>query len=157
MAHAEECKKPNLEHSKEFEKLKTLQGRWEGSMLEGDKSEAVTVTYHTTSGGSAVVETISPGTEHEMVSVYHDEKGKLTMTHYCMLGNQPKLAVTESRPNEIGLSFADNNSLDPKAEDHMHSLRFVFIDDQTMVQRWGSMQGGKEREAKTIFKLARVK
>ena len=154
---AEECKRDTIEHSKEFQKLRSLEGRWEGSMLEGEKSEAVSVTYHATAGGSAIVETISPGTPHEMVSVYHDERGALTMTHYCMLGNQPKLVATGSKANEIWLEFANNNTLNPKAEDHMHSLQFVFIDENTMVQKWGSMQGGKERDAKTIFKLARVK
>lgn len=155
-AAAEECRKSTITHSKEFEKVKALEGRWEGTMLEGEKSDPVTVTYRTTSGGSAVVETISPGTPHEMVSVYHDEKGGLTMTHYCMLGNQPKLSVRGSRPNGFALTFAQGNTIDPATEDHMHSLEFVFIDERTMVQKWGSMQGGKERDAKTIFKLSRA-
>ena len=33
-----------------------------------------------TSGGSALVEKLSPGTPHEMVSVYHDKDGELAMT-----------------------------------------------------------------------------
>ena len=155
-AFAGEGNAPVTKQSKELEKLKTLEGKWEGKMIEGDKPIDLTVTYHVTSGGSAVVETISPGTPHEMVSVYHDENGKLTMTHYCMLGNQPKLVITESKPNQFDLGFAKNNVINQKAEDHMHSLQMVFIDDNTMVEKWGSMHDGKERDAKTVFKISRV-
>ena len=72
--------------SKELERVKQLAGRWEGiSQEEGKEAEPAVVEYKVTSGGSAVVETLFPGTPHEMVSVYHDEHGKVAMTHYCML------------------------------------------------------------------------
>ena len=130
---AEECKPPPQAHSKEFEKLKSLEGKWEGTTIENGKEENVSVTYHLTSGGSAIIETLFPGTDHEMVSVYHDEGGKLEMTHYCMIGNHPNLALTKSSPTEMTLDFAKNNTINPKKEDHMHSLRLVFIDNDTIV------------------------
>jgi hypothetical protein len=43
----------------------------------------VRVEYRVTGAGSAVVETLFPGTPHEMVTVYHARKGVLCMTHYC--------------------------------------------------------------------------
>src|SRR5215218_10052120 len=69
-----------------FEQLKKLAGDWEATMSEGGK---VTVRYKVTSGGSAVVETIMPGAEHEMVTVIHPDGDSILLTHYCMLGNQP--------------------------------------------------------------------
>lgn len=142
--------------SKELEKLKALEGTWKGSMIEGGKPVDLTVKYDLTSGGTAVVETISPGEPHEMVSVYHDENGKLTMTHYCMLGNQPKLSLKSSKPNQLDLSFSENNVLNPQSEHHMHALEMVFIDENTLVERWSSMQNGKMTDAPTVFKLTRV-
>lgn len=156
-AYAADCKVPPSKHSAEFEKLKALEGRWEGSMVHEGKPDDLTVTYHLTSGGTAVVETISPGTPHEMVSVYHDENGKLVMTHYCMIGNQPKLAMVGSKANEIDLDFAKDNVLRPESEDHMHSLDIVFIDGDTLVERWGSMHEGKKVDEKVVMKLSRVK
>jgi len=43
-----------------------LSGDW--TLNGGDSS--VGVSYHVTAAGSAVVETLFPGTPHEMVSVY---------------------------------------------------------------------------------------
>lgn len=142
-------------HSAEFEKLKTLVGRWDGTSAHDGKTEDVSVTYHLTSGNTAIVETLSPGTAHEMVSVYHDENGKLVMTHYCMLGNQPKLDVKRNAGSEIELGFAADNSIDPKS-DHMNGVRFTFIDADNIVQHWSGIHSGKPTPP-VIFKLARAK
>ncbi len=156
VAVAGESKAPRQSDSKEFEKIKSLAGKWEGTTTESGKDQSVSVTYHLTSGGAAVVETLFPGTDHEMVSLYHDEGGKLAMTHYCMLGNRPNLELSSSSPTEINLDFSKDNKIDPVKEDHMHSLRMVFIDKDTLVQNWSGFMGGKQKEP-TIFKLSRVK
>ncbi|MEE9214278.1 MAG: hypothetical protein V3U54_05695, partial [Thermodesulfobacteriota bacterium] len=77
--------------SPEYEKMKTLAGTWEGTSSMGEEGEKVTVKYEMTSADSAIVETLFPGTPHEMVSVYYDDNGKLSMTHYCMIKNQPNM------------------------------------------------------------------
>ena len=46
--------------SGEFERVKKLTGRWEGTMRHGDEEEPAAVEYQVTSGGSAVVETLFP-------------------------------------------------------------------------------------------------
>ena len=153
--YAEECKPPVKTHSAEFEKLKTLEGKWEGETKHDDKQENVTVTYHVTSGGSAVVETLFPGTPQEMVSVYTESDHKLSMTHYCMLGNQPRLDLVNSSPTEIALSFSKQNAINPNKEDHMHALRLVFIDNDNIVQNWSGIKGGKAGDP-VLFKLHRV-
>ena len=71
-----------------------------------------------------------------MVSVYHDEKGKLAMTHYCAIGNQPRLALEK--------------------EDHMHSLEITFLGPGQVRQEWGGYRGGK-LEKPTVLMLTRVK
>jgi hypothetical protein len=155
-ALADECKTPPQHHSKEFEKIKTLEGKWEGSTIENGKPSNVSVDYHLTSGGNAVIETLFPGTPQEMVSVYHDENGKLAMTHYCMLGNRPNLSLSKSTPEEIDLTFSRNNTIDPKKEDHMHSLRLVFIDKDNLVQNWSGYHNGK-LGTPAVIKFSRVK
>lgn len=154
-ANAEECKVPPVQHSKEFERLKGLEGKWHGeSQMNGQPGE-IDVTYHVTSGGTAVVETLSPGTPHEMVSVYHDDHAKLKMTHYCMIGNQPKLDLTSSSPTSMDFTFGKGNTFDPKKEMHMDSLHVAFIDNDHIVQTWGNSAGGKAG-GPAVFKLSRV-
>ena len=143
--------------SKEFERIKQLAGRWEGMTRHGEgKEELAVVEYKVTSGGSAVVETLFPGTPHEMVSVYHtDGQGKLSMTHYCMIGNQPKLDLTQSDDNHVELSLASDSGIAPEAM-HMHSLNVTWQDADHLTQQWSSFDGGKPKETTTI-RLSRAR
>src|SRR3989304_768334 len=72
-----------------------------------------------TDGGSAILETLFPGTPHEMVSVYYDDGGKLGMTHYCMLGNQPQMTLKKADGNRIDLVFVSGGNIDPKQSPNM--------------------------------------
>ena len=63
---------PNIS-SPELNRIKALAGRWTSTTsMFGNKDEKVFTAYAITAGGSAVVETIFPGTPNEMVSVYYD-------------------------------------------------------------------------------------
>ncbi|NIP38252.1 MAG: hypothetical protein GWO07_04605 [Candidatus Dadabacteria bacterium] len=149
---------PKIETSKEFNKLKVLLGRWEGKSekeKEGMPKEYL-VEYKLTSNGSAILETSFPGGPNEMVSVYYDEKGRLSMKHYCALGNQPFMQLAGSGDNSISLDFAEDNSIDPQKEPHMHALNIVFEDSDNIVQNWTSYDGKGGKETHTM-KLARVK
>ena len=149
---------PTIEGSKEFNRLKILVGTWEGSSDMGMKGEAqkINIQYQLTSNNSAIVETLFPGTPHEMVSVYHDIKGKLSMKHYCAMGNQPLMELSSSDDNSIFLDFSANNILDPDKEPHMHSLSIVFESDDSIVQNW-TYYNGSEGKVIHSFKLTRVK
>ncbi len=155
-ALAEDCPTPAKKHSKEFDRLSALEGRWEGRSMMNGKEGDVTVVYDVTSNGTAIVETLFPGTPHEMVSMYYDNGPKLEMTHYCALGNQPRMGLTKSTPEEIVLEFSKNNAIDPKKEDHMNLVRFRFIDNDTLVQNWSGVHEGRIGEP-TVLKLSRVR
>jgi hypothetical protein len=114
------------------------------------------VEYKLTSNNSAILETLAPGTPHEMVSVYHDLNGKLSMTHYCALGNQPIMELKSSDEDNIFLDFAAKNNLDPNKEPHMRSLDIVFVNEDTIIQNW-THQDGSGKQQTHIFKLSRVK
>jgi hypothetical protein len=83
-----------------------------------------------TAGGSAVHETLFPGQPQEMVSVYNLDKGDVVMTHYCVLGNQPKMKADPASPkNQIHFAFAGGTNLDPAKDMHMHAATLTFVDD----------------------------
>ena len=143
--------------SKELETIKGLEGHWEGTSTDmgADKGTPgkVTVDYHVTSGGSAVVETLMAGTPHEMVSIYHDENGHLVMTHYCLMHNQPRMSLKTSTPSEISLELAKDGGVDPKS-DHMHAITLQMPGANQLVQKWTSYEGGKASHT-TTFTLTR--
>ena len=150
-----EYKHPVVQASPEFERIKALAGTWKGkSEMEG-KVEDAKVEYSVTSGGSAVVEKLFPGTDHEMVSVYYDENGKLAMQHYCMLAAKPKMDLASSDDKSIQLDFSSSNKIDT-AKAHMHSLNLSFPAKNELVQRWtGIENGGKAHE--TVLTFAKAK
>ena len=141
--------------SPEFERIKMLVGKWEGTSATGAQTEPAQVEYHLTSGGSAVVETLFSGTPHEMVSVYHDEKGKLSMTHYCMLGNQPKLDLMSSDKTSMNFDLSPSSAIDPAHETHMHSLKLTFDGSDNAAQNWTLFENGQAKQT-TMITLKRV-
>ena len=143
--------------SKEFERMKQLVGAWEGTSDMGKEGEKVRVEYRLTAGGSALVETLFPGSAEEMVSVYHDQKGKLAMTHYCMLRNQPHMTLRKADAQTIDMVFARNgNDINPAKEKHMHAVLITFTDSDHITQKWTLFENGKDQGGVTL-KLTRVR
>jgi hypothetical protein len=113
-----------------FERLKKLAGTWVEADKDGKPTDNVVSVVRVTSGGSAVHETLFPGQPQEMVSIYNLDKGDLLMTHYCVLGNQPKMKADPASPkNQIRFAFAGGTNLDPAKDTHMHEATLTFIDD----------------------------
>ncbi|HTG01854.1 MAG TPA: hypothetical protein VK654_14830 [Nitrospirota bacterium] len=143
--------------SSEFERMKRLVGVWEGTSDMGKEKEKVRVEYRLTAGGSALVETLFPRSAEEMVSVYHDRKGKLAMTHYCMLRNQPRMTLAKADDKMIELVFAGKgNDIIQAREKHMHAVRFTYTDNDHIVQKWTLFEKGKAHGGVTLS-LARVR
>lgn len=156
-AHAGEHQSAPSAGSPEFERMKQLVGTWEGTADMGKEGDKIKVDYRLTAGGSALVETLFPGNSEEMVSVYHDRKGKLAMTHYCMLRNQPRMTLAKADDKTIELVFAKKgNDIDPAKETHMHAVRITFTDKDHIVQKWTTFEKGKKKGGAT-FTLTRVR
>jgi len=124
-----------------LDKLKSLAGVWEGTGPDGG---AMTVTYEVVSKGSVVMETISHATEPDMITMYHVDGDRLMMTHYCGLGNQPRMkaSVPAGDIKELKFTFVDGTNM-KKADMHMHALVMTFVDDSHMNQVWSLYDKGK--------------
>jgi len=142
-----------------LEKLKALAGTWVEADKDGKPTEKVVSIVKVTAGGSAIHETIFPGQPMEMVSVYHFDKGDVLMTHYCMLGNQPRMkADPNSPPNQIRWKFVGGTNLDPAKDTHMHSATVTFVDDDHIEIEGEAWDGGKaSAEHCGMMKLVRKK
>ena len=151
VAHAGDYQSAPYTGSPEFERMKQLVGVWEGTSDMAKAGEKVRVEYRLTAGGSALVETLFPGSGEEMVSVYHDQKGKLAMTHYCMLRNQPRMTLAKSDAQTIELVFArKGNDINPAKEKHMHAVHITFTDNDHIVQTWTLFDKGKDAGGVTL-------
>ncbi len=138
-----------------FNKMKTLAGEWKGKMAMGDKTMDVTIIYKVSSAGSSIVETSFPGSPQEMISVYTDVNGKVNMTHYCALQNQPTLTLNGSTKDSLDFDFIKGANLDVKKDAHMHHLTLKFKNKNAIEQHWTQYKDGKAAGVNVIA-LSRV-
>jgi hypothetical protein len=143
---------PPYTGSKEFEKIKSLVGSWTGKMkMDPSAPEMeITVEYRLVAGGSAIEERTFADTPKEMVTMYHDKDGKLALTHYCMLHNQPGMVLKSSDDKSINFDFDPSCSVDVEKEMHMHSLIIHFVDEETIRQEWTLFIDGKAQGKQPI-------
>jgi hypothetical protein len=122
--------KPATTADAQLERLKKLAGTWVEADKDGKPTDKVVSVVKVTAGGSAVHETYFPGEPMEMISVYHKDGADLVMTHYCAVGNQPKMKADPKSPaNQIKFVFAGGTNLDPAKDMHMHEGTLTFVDD----------------------------
>jgi hypothetical protein len=131
--------------SPEFERMKTLVGTWKGKTDMGQGPVDLTVQYRVLAAGSVVEERCFPGTPNEMVTMYYDKDGKLALTHYCMLGNRPAMALKASDGNTLTFDFDGACcTIDAKKESHMHAMTLRFDDADTITTSCKAIIDGKE-------------
>jgi hypothetical protein len=129
-----------------------LAGRWE--VL--DQEEPAFIEFAVSSGGSAVVETMFPGTPHEMTNMYTLDGNSLVMTHYCAAGNQPHMRASELRSGELAFTSFGVSDLASPNDSYMADMTITFIDDTRVNETWRGLAGGEESEM-PVFKLQRVR
>jgi hypothetical protein len=143
--------------SPEFERMKTLVGTWTGKTDMGQGPIDMTVHYSLLAGGSVLEERVMEGTPNEMVTMYYDKEGKLSLTHYCMLGNRPAMALKASDAKSLTFDFDGSCcTIDPKKESHMHGLKLSFDDIDTITSTCKATMDGKEMSEHAVT-MKRVK
>lgn len=113
-----------------FAALKKLEGDW--------RAEGAIIRFSTEERDSVVSETFFPGTQEQMVTMYHLDGPNLVATHYCTAGNQPqlKLNVAESKIPGPGSSagsyvfdYVGASNLRGNNDSHMGGYTLTVIDD----------------------------
>jgi hypothetical protein len=129
----------------QFEQLKKLAGDWSGKASHGDEEQFdAAINYRVTAAGSAVMETLFGGTEHEMVTMYHLHGDALVLTHYCALGNQPRMkSLPSDDPKKLVFKFLDGTNFDASKDMHMHEATIELVSDEHIRSVWTSFDKGK--------------
>ncbi len=120
----------------------SLVGEWDG---KSDDGKTLHVTYQLTSGGTALLETIAPDKEPTMTTLYHVDGNHLMLTHYCSIGNQPRM-VTDLPKGEIkrlAFGFLDATNLANPTDPHMHKMTLTLQDKDHLTHAWTLSKDGQ--------------
>jgi len=124
---------------KAFEKLKTLAGSWEGSIM----GMPVQVTIRVTSSGNAILhEGTSSGMKDNPITMLYVDSDRLLLTHYCDSGNRPRMQGKLSPDGKtVTFDFLDVSGNAQRFL--MHDAAFTLIDANHHIEEWTYIQSGK--------------
>ncbi len=142
-----------------FERMKSLVGTWRGKWNPDDIE--TTVTYSLTGNGSVLVEDYQVG-ETTMSTLYHLDGETLMLTHYCSMGNQPRMKATSLSADGRELVF-DQFDVTNLTEGRGYSERLAvtFLDDDHLSlvfrgSRTGRNSGVELERVREASKTARI-
>jgi hypothetical protein len=144
---------PSSNAAEAYSRLKSLVGEWQA---ESDSGKA-TVTYELIAGGTALVEREKAPDMPEMMTVFHLDGSRLTLTHYCMVGNQPRMVAQPFDPasKKLEFKFLDGANVMPTSG-HMHNATFRFVDDKHLLAEWQFYENGQVKMTESM-KYTRVR
>jgi hypothetical protein len=131
-------------NAQRFEALKNLAGDWVAVGEDGKPTDKVISSIRVTSAGSAIQETLFPGSDHEMVNMYHVDGADLILTHYCALGNQPRLRAEPGKDvNKIVFKFVSATNLKSNDDHHINQATFTLDGTDHFKAEWVSCKDAK--------------
>lgn len=140
-----------------FDRFKALAGDWIDADGDAGAKGQVVASYRLTGAGTAVVETMFPGSRHEMTTVYHRDGSDLVLTHYCAAGNQPRMRAKTVDGNAVAFEFDGGTHFDPARDGHMHNARIEFLGADEIRAQWQSWDKGAPAPHAPKFRLLRSK
>jgi hypothetical protein len=131
-----------------WDALRALVGEWEGTY---DGKSPARISYRLVSNGTALMETMTGEDSSDMVSLYHPDGASVVMTHYCSMGNQPRMRARAGKDGALEFAYIDATNVKSPAEHVMSRLVMTFPDRDHLVQEWTSKTGSKEETGRFIF------
>ena len=135
---------PSAEAQTAFGLIKSLSGRWQGSVLDPQTQRPITMeaSLHVTSRGNAVVHEMKgagdaddPSKNDHPVTMMYIDGANLLLTHYCDAGNRPRMAAHVSPDGkQVDFDFLDVSG--PTTHGHMQHVRFTFVDSTHHTEEW---------------------
>lgn len=139
-----------------LDRLKALAGDWSAEGLDGNSAPGARLRYEVTAGGSAVIETLFPGTAHEMRTVYMKDGADIVLTDFCASGHHPRMRAKAPAAGDLVFDFDGALNFDPARDGHMHDAQIRFVGPDRIRSRWSFWEAGKPSPHAADFHLRRV-
>jgi hypothetical protein len=146
-----------------MDKIKGLAGEWEHEDAEKPGEWKVSNVFTVSSGGSVVREIMMPGSPYEMTNTYHLDGDSVVVTHYCAIGNQPRMRAVandgHNHPaNQIHFQFDSVTNFAGGDQSYMGDLTLTMDGPDKMTAAWRSYERGRMSEdTHATFHLRRKK
>ena len=139
-----------------FQTLEKMVGDWAMVGQDGKPMPGLALSSHYSAGGSAIVETIFPGADHEMTSVYYADGDHVLMTHYCALGNAPHMSLEFGEDENTWIFTCDGHGTNfDESEMHMHRGEVTWLGKDRFKSSWVTHTDGKPGDP-VEFEMVRV-
>lgn len=149
------------EAQKAYEALKTLAGSWEGTLtpippVKDFSGARVKVVIRVTSRGNALMHEMTiAGLPDDPITMLYLDGERLMLTHYCDVGNRPRMAGKIS-PDGKTVAFEVLDISGSTQRGHMADTVFTIVDANHHIEEWTShFPGGKPMTGR--FDLHRTK
>lgn len=162
-AHKSDVQKPvapKSEAQESFDKLKTLEGSWEGPVTTVPPlTEAgvmlMQVSLRVTSMGNAIMHNMKiPGRPEDPITMLYLDQDRLLLTHYCDAGNRPRMTANAS-PDGKTVEFNFVDVAGSIKYGHMRRAVFTIIDANHHIEEWTSIFPG-DKQVRAHFDLKRT-
>lgn len=132
-----------VDASQAFGTVRSLVGVWR---LVGKEENGFEIVFEEAAGGSVIVETWIINQTKRSFSVYHRDGAQVIATHYCPIGNQPRLAlVSGGNGTPLRFAFQDVTNLESPTTSHLRTLEFALSKDgEEMVRSEVYLSAGRE-------------
>jgi hypothetical protein len=132
-----------------FAKLQTLAGDWEGKTEAG---RVLKVSYRLTANNTVLVETWTLGPKRESLTLYHMDNESLIATHYCTLGNQPRLQLKEGASASLfTFEFVSATNLPKPEMAHQHRFEIEILQANSFARSETYLENGTPGTERVVY------
>ena len=132
-----------------FTQLQTLVGEWEGKTEAG---RVLKVSYRLTANGTVLVETWTLGPQRESLTLYHMDNESLIATHYCLIGNQPRLRLKDGgKPSLLTFEFVSATNLPKPEVAHQHRFEMEFLQANSFARSETYLENGTPETERVVY------
>ena len=135
-----------------FAQLQTLVGEWEGKT---DAGRVLKVSYRLVANNTVLVETWTLGPQREALTLYHMDNESLIATHYCPLGNQPRLRLKEAgSASSFTFEFVSATNLPKPGMAHQHQFEIEILQANSFARSETYMENGVAGSERVVYSRA---
>lgn len=132
-----------------FAQLQTLVGEWEGKT---EKGRALKVSYRLTANNTVLIETWTLGPTRESLTLYHMDNESLLATHYCPVGNQPRLRFKEGGSASLFVfEFVSATNLPKTDAAHQHRFEMELLQPNSFARSETYLENGKGEPERIVY------